>query len=148
MPVVIVSLAWRDLRSSGGSLMVFCACLALGVALISASGGLFRLVSSGLVADTRALFGGDLEIEHRVPLSAEELAWMRARGEVSRLVEVRTMMRTGGRAHLVELQSFDDRYPLYGVVVLIVIEALILVSIVRVVERWVAPWARDVVLRE
>jgi putative ABC transport system permease protein len=118
MPVVIVSLAWRDLRSSGGSLMVFCACLALGVALISASGGLFRLVSSGLVADTRALFGGDLEIEHRVPLSAEELAWMRARGEVSRLVELRTMMRTGGRAHLVELQSFDDRYPLYGVVVL------------------------------
>jgi ABC-type nitrate/sulfonate/bicarbonate transport system permease component len=37
---------------------------------------------------------------------------------------------------------------LYGVVVLIVIEALILVSIVRLVERWVAPWARDIVLRE
>ena len=37
---------------------------------------------------------------------------------------------------------------LYGVVVLIVLEALILVSIVRLVERWVAPWARDVVLRE
>ncbi len=37
---------------------------------------------------------------------------------------------------------------LYGVVVLIVIEALILVSLVRVVERWVAPWSRDVVLRE
>jgi NitT/TauT family transport system permease protein len=37
---------------------------------------------------------------------------------------------------------------LYGVVVLIVFEALILVSIVRLVERRVAPWARDVVLRE
>ena len=37
---------------------------------------------------------------------------------------------------------------LYGVVVLIVIEALILVSIVRLVERSVAPWARDIVLRE
>jgi NitT/TauT family transport system permease protein len=37
---------------------------------------------------------------------------------------------------------------LYGVVVLIVLEALILVSIVRLVERRVAPWARDVVLRE
>jgi NitT/TauT family transport system permease protein len=37
---------------------------------------------------------------------------------------------------------------LYGVVVLVVIEALILVSIVRVVERRVAPWSRDVVLRE
>ena len=37
---------------------------------------------------------------------------------------------------------------LYGVVVLVVIEALILVSIVRVVERRVAPWSRDVQLRE
>ena len=37
---------------------------------------------------------------------------------------------------------------LYGVVVLIVVEALILVSLVRVVERRVAPWSRDVVLRE
>jgi NitT/TauT family transport system permease protein len=37
---------------------------------------------------------------------------------------------------------------LYGVVVLVVIEALILVSVVRVVERRVAPWSRDVQLRE
>lgn len=115
---MIFRFAWRDLRSSGRSLWVFCACLALGVALISASGGLFRLVSSGLVSDTRTLFGGDLEVEHRAPLSTKELAWMRARGEVSRLVELRTMMLSGERTHLVELQSFDDRYPLYGEVVL------------------------------
>ena len=37
---------------------------------------------------------------------------------------------------------------LYGVVVLIVLEALILVSAVRLFERWVAPWSRDIVLRE
>jgi NitT/TauT family transport system permease protein len=37
---------------------------------------------------------------------------------------------------------------LYGVIVLVVIEALILVSIVRIVERRVAPWSRDVQLRE
>ena len=37
---------------------------------------------------------------------------------------------------------------LYGVVVLVVIEALILVSLVRFVERRVAPWSRDVALRE
>ncbi|MDH5534429.1 MAG: ABC transporter permease, partial [Betaproteobacteria bacterium] len=115
---MVVSLAWRDLRASGRSLWVFCACLALGVALIAASGGLFRLVSTGLVSDTRTLFGGDLEIEHRVPLSADELAWMRERGEVSRLVELRTMMRAGDRAHLVELRSYDERYPLYGKIVL------------------------------
>lgn len=37
---------------------------------------------------------------------------------------------------------------LYGVVVLIVLEALALVSIVRVIERRAAPWAHQAVLRE
>ena len=87
----------------------------LGVCLIAASGGLFKQVSDALLADTRALFGGDLEVRDREPLSAGELAWMRERGEVSLLVELRTMMMTGdGRVQLVEMQSFDERYPLYG----------------------------------
>ena len=51
------SLAWRDLRGSGRSLWVFCACLLLGVTLIAASGGLFQQVRNSLLADTRALFG-------------------------------------------------------------------------------------------
>jgi len=111
----LVRLAWRDLRASGAQLWVLCACLALGVTLIAASGGLFQQVSRGLLADTRALFGGDLEVRTRAPLRAQELAWMRARGEVSLLMEFRTMLRTpDGRLQLVALQSYDDAYPLYG----------------------------------
>jgi len=110
----IVSLAWRDLRASGRYLWVFWACLMLGVTLVAASGGLFRQVSGGLLADARALFGGDLEVEDRAPLPDEVLAWMRRRGEVSLLVELRTMMLAAGRPQLVELQSVDGRYPLYG----------------------------------
>ncbi len=107
--------AWRDLRHGGRSLWVLGACLMLGVALIAASAGLFRQVSAALLADTRALLGGDLEVRGRAPLGAEELAWMRARGEVSLLIELRTMLRTQeGRTQVVELQSFDERYPLYG----------------------------------
>ena len=34
----LLDLAWRDLRASGRSLWVFCACLALGVTLIAATG--------------------------------------------------------------------------------------------------------------
>jgi putative ABC transport system permease protein len=93
---------------------VFWACLMLGVTLIAASGGLFHQVSTGLLADTRALFGGDLEVESRVPLGAPELGWMRERGEVSLLIELRTMMFAGDRPQLVELQSVDEHYPLYG----------------------------------
>ncbi|HSS66896.1 MAG TPA: FtsX-like permease family protein, partial [Gammaproteobacteria bacterium] len=116
MPVArfIASFAWRDLRASGRHLWVFWACLMLGVTLIAASGGLFRQVSEGLLADTRALFGGDLEVEDRTPLPADVLSWMRDRGEMSLLIELRTMMLAGGRPQLVELQSVDENYPLYG----------------------------------
>jgi len=114
MPFVL-SLAWRDLRGSGRSLWIFCACLVLGVTLIAGSGGLFRQVSGGLLSDTRALLGGDLEVRDRAPLRAEELAWMRSRGDVSLLVEMRTMLRAAdGPAQIAELQSFGERYPLYG----------------------------------
>jgi putative ABC transport system permease protein len=111
----LLDLAWRDLRRSGRSLWVFCACLLLGVALVAAGGGLYRQVAASMQADVRQLFGGDLEVRHRAPLSAPELEWMAARGSVARLVQLRTMLRTAdGRAQLVELQSADDRHPLYG----------------------------------
>ncbi len=111
----LLELAWRDLRASGRSLWVFCACLALGVALVSASGGLYRLVSAGLLADTRELMGGDLEVDARQPLPAEALGWMRARGEVSLVTELYTMLGTADGSFLrVELQSMDANYPLYG----------------------------------
>lgn len=109
----------RDLRGSGRTLWVFCACLLLGVTLIAASGGLLRQVRDSLLADTRALFGGDVEISQRTPLNAEELDWLRANGDVSLLIELRTMLRTtDGRSQVVELQVFDDNYPLYGEVIL------------------------------
>lgn len=114
---MLFSLAGRDLRGSGRTLWMLCACLALGVTLIAASGGLYRQVSAGLLADTRTLFGGDLEVRSRAPLPDTVLDWMHARGQVSRLIELRTMlMPEAGDAHLVELQSFDEHYPLYGAV--------------------------------
>lgn len=111
----LLDLAWRDLRAGGRPLWVFAACLMLGVALVAAGGGLYRQVSASMQADVRALFGGDLEVEHSRLLGPEVLEWMGLRGEVSRLVELRTMLRRpDGRALLVELQSADARYPLVG----------------------------------
>lgn len=113
----LAGIAWRDLRGGGRTLWVFGACLALGVALIAASAGLYRQISASMLADTRTLFGGDVEVRTRAPLADEVLAWIAARGSVSLLVEFRTMLMTpSGEAHLVELQSVDARYPLYGAV--------------------------------
>ena len=119
----LLSLAWRDLRASGRHLWIFVACLVLGVSLVAAGGGLYRQVADALRADARLLFGGDVEVEYQQPLPPEVLAWMQAPGEgaatVSRLIELRTMLRTAdGRAQLIELQSADAAYPLYGEVTL------------------------------
>ena len=115
----LLNLAWRDLRSSGRSLWVFCACLVLGVTLLSATGGLYRLVNLSLLADTRALMGGDLEVDTNQPLPAEALSWMNENGAVSLVTEVDTMLGTVNDRFLrVELQTMDALYPLYGELIL------------------------------
>ncbi|NOT45063.1 MAG: ABC transporter permease, partial [Acidobacteria bacterium] len=112
---LLVSLAWQDLRASGRRLWIFCACLVLGVSLVTAGGGLYRQIADALASDAKLLFGGDVEVEARMPVPADVLAWMEARGTVSRMVELRTMLRQAdGRAQLIDLQSADARYPLYG----------------------------------
>jgi putative ABC transport system permease protein len=109
----LLKLAWRDLRSSGHSLWVFCACLVLGVTLVSASGGLYRLVNLSLLNDTRVLLGGDLEVETDRLLAEKALKWMAENGDVSLVTEVDTMLGTSkGRFLRVELQTMDELYPL------------------------------------
>lgn len=111
----LLDLAWRDLRRGGRPLLVFAACLMLGVALVAAGGGLYRQVASSLAADVRALFGGDVELRSDAPLASGEVAWAGQRGRLSRVVQLRTMARgDDGRAQLVELWSVDDAYPLAG----------------------------------
>lgn len=117
MPGAMFGFALRDLRSGGRSLVVFCACLMLGVMLVAATGGLFQQVRDALLSDTRALFGGDVEVRDRSPLSAPVRAWLDERGDVSLLTETRTMVVGGdGEFRIVELQAVDDIYPLYGTV--------------------------------
>ena len=111
----LLELAWRDLRASGRSLWIFVASLLLGVSLVAAGGGLYQQVTESLRADVRLLFGGDVEIESREPLSREMLNWVQSRATVSEVVDLRTMLMTDdGRSQLVELLSVDEAYPLYG----------------------------------
>ncbi len=115
----LLELAWRELRVNGRSLWVFCACLMLGVILVAAAGGLYRVVSAGLLADTRVLLGGDLEIDSNAALEPAALDWIEQRGELALVIELDTMLGTpDGNFLRVELQSVDDNYPLYGELVL------------------------------
>ncbi len=113
----LLELAWRDLRHGSRHLRIFAACLLLGVALVAAGGGLYQQVQAALQTQARALFGGDVEVQAPRPLPAAAQAWLQARGPVSRLVELRTMLRAAdGRAQLIELQSADAAYPLVGAI--------------------------------
>jgi putative ABC transport system permease protein len=111
----LLELAWRELRANGRSLWVFGACLMLGVILVAAAGGLYRILSSGLLADTRTLLGGDLEVESMSPLPDAVLNWIREDGDLTLVIELDTMLGTPeGEFQRVELQSVDRHYPLYG----------------------------------
>ena len=107
----------RDLIGHRGSraLHLLATSLFLGVLLISACTGLLALVRDGIASEERQLFGGDIEVEVREPLDAAALEWIDARGTVSRLIEFRTMLGTNDDEFtVIELQSVDDHYPLYG----------------------------------
>lgn len=113
----LLRLLWRDLVGSGTlrSLWVFCACLVMGVTLIAACSSLLRLVEDGLSSQQRQVFGGDLVFSTRSPLPAPAINWLESNAELSLLTELRTMLGTeSGDFTVVELQSVDEAYPLYG----------------------------------
>ena len=68
---------------------------------------------------------------------------------VTGMVIVELLMVSVGIGNIIlEARGFFRAGELYGAVILVVIEALILVSIVRWVERRLAPWARESALSE
>ena len=126
-PGTAARLALRDLRGGIKGFRVMIACLALGVAAIAGIGSFTAAIQEGLARDAQALLGGDLDIRltHRRP-SAEQIAWLKARGRVSAVARMRSMARPvdgatrtpGARDRtLVELKAVDRAYPLYGAVV-------------------------------
>lgn len=119
------TLARRELRGGLKGFRIVLACLALGVAAIAGIGSLSRAIEDGLRRDARKLLGGDLAftLVHR-PAGPAELAWLRARGEVSTAADLRAMAYVNGAGGapaepgkdrlLVELKGVDARYPLFG----------------------------------
>ena len=107
--------AFRDLIQSLKRLWLFCACLVFGVCLVMAAASLYQMLDRVLLSDTRALMGGDLEIETNQALDKEALEWIAQRGDISLTRELDTMMSTpDDEFALVELLSTDNAYPLYG----------------------------------
>jgi len=111
-------LARRELRGGLKGFRIFLACLTLGVTAIAGVGSVSDSLLTGLKRDGRILLGGDMDLRliHH-PASAEQLAFLEDRADVSRVAEMRAMARgqtEGARRVLVELRAVDELYPLFG----------------------------------
>jgi ABC-type lipoprotein release transport system permease subunit len=108
--------ALRELRGGLRGFYVFIACIALGVMAIAGVGSVAASLSEGLTREGRTLLGGDVAFSLiQREAKPEELAFLRARGQVSVAAALRVMARSGdGKLALVELKAVDGNYPMLG----------------------------------
>jgi putative ABC transport system permease protein len=108
--------ALRELRGGLRGFYVFIACIALGVMAIAGVGSVAASLGEGLAREGRTLLGGDVAFSLiQREAKPQEVAFLRARGEVSVAATLRGMARAAdGRAALVELKAVDAAYPMLG----------------------------------
>ncbi|MEM8842870.1 MAG: drug:proton antiporter, partial [Pseudomonadota bacterium] len=89
----VFRIALRDLRGGLAGFRVFLVCLVLGVAGIAAVGSIAEAISRGLASEGREILGGDASVELTYRFATpEERAWLDARGEVSEIADLRSMI--------------------------------------------------------
>ncbi|PXX91636.1 ABC transporter permease [Marinobacter vulgaris] len=115
-PLWMLKFAITDLRSRISALKVFLACLILGVTLVAATASLYRVIEQSLLADTRALLGGDVELEASKPLPDDVLEWIGRTGRLSLVREFDTIVSgsDGEGFFRADILVPDAAYPLYG----------------------------------
>lgn len=115
-----VRLGWRETRAGWRQFTALFACVALGVAALTAVGGFAAGLDRALGREARALHGGDVELRATRPLpdAAERgVGDLVAAGAVTtRVRELAGMARDprSGASQLVEVKAVDSAYPLYG----------------------------------
>lgn len=109
------TLARRELSLRFKGLRLLLVCLFLGTGALAAIGTLTAAIEQELANRGQELLGGDLEVEiwQRSP-NEEELAALKALGEVSQGTRMQVVARRGERTAPVGLKAVEDNYPLYG----------------------------------
>jgi putative ABC transport system permease protein len=115
-PLWMLKFAITDLRSRISALKVFLACLILGVTLVAATASLYRVIELSLLADTRMLLGGDVELDASEPLPSDVIDWVGRTGTLSLVREFDTIVsgESGDGFFRAEILIPDAAYPLYG----------------------------------
>jgi putative ABC transport system permease protein len=104
-----------NLRSGLKGFYILLTCLTLGVAAIAIIGSLTSAIQRGLTEQGQPLLGGDVEFSLiQREASVEELAYVKSKGQTSRIATLRAMATANAKSTLVEIKAVDDAYPLYG----------------------------------
>jgi len=108
--------ALRELRGGLRGFYVFIACIALGVMAIAGVGSVAASLGDGLAREGRTLLGGDAAFSlMQREAKPDEVAFLRAHGQVSVAATLRAMARTQDeRLALIELKAVDSTYPMLG----------------------------------
>lgn len=114
----LLRLALQDLRGGWRGFRLFVACLALGVAAITAVGTVSANLMQGLAAQGQAILGGDIEVRvsHR-EMTPAEAEWFDERSiKQSAISTLRAMARAPrtDKRTLIDLKAADAAYPLIG----------------------------------
>jgi NitT/TauT family transport system permease protein len=149
IPILIMALGIQSLASRVFLVIVF----SIPVVIVNTRAGV-RQVDPGLIEMATSFGAREREIWRKILLPGALPAIMTGirlglgRAVTGMVIIELLMVAVGIGGLILRYQGQFEAGLLYGVVVLVVLEALILVSIVRVIERRVAPWTSQTVLRE
>lgn len=117
----VVQMIRREARASRRALMLYGSCMALGIAALVGLHGLRAATEHALDTQSRRLLGADLRISSRAPIEGEGAAPVVALAKtsgtsLSRMTRFGSMAMavTSGRSRLVDIQSVESNFPLYG----------------------------------
>jgi putative ABC transport system permease protein len=116
VPALALRYALRELRGGLRGFYVFIACIALGVMAIAGVGSVAASLGDGLAREGRTLLGGDAAFSLiQREAKPDELAFLRAHGQVSVAATLRGMARArDSQLAMVELKAVDGAYPMLG----------------------------------
>jgi putative ABC transport system permease protein len=113
------AIARRDLNARFKGLRLLLVCIFLGTAALAAIGTLTSAIERELEASGQELLGGDLEVEvWQRDLRPEEVKALAVYGTISSGYRLQAMASTPDAAAPIELKAVDDRWPMFGTLVL------------------------------
>jgi putative ABC transport system permease protein len=117
---LILRFAARDMRGGVRGFSIFIACIAIGVAAITAVAAISRGLTDGIAREGRIILGADAAfVTIQREATPEELRFLAARGRVTPLAYIRAMARSAdGSSVLTEAKAVDMAWPVFGQAVL------------------------------